>query len=413
MKNPVPAGQRDDDVDYGNKRWPKEPYRDRSQTHRAARRLRHRNYAAEVLPSRYHVTLDEDTPVSPGYGVIRIETDVNETMPVFAVNGEPVAMGHGTIRVSVPEGTHRVEAQNTVGIDPVVVTLGDGAEEPVYYWEHQYTDESYFGSVKREYRDNSMGTVLIGMFIASVAFFLPVNLMPALVGSDSIGDLLGSTWYMAAPVVVFGSLLPFSIKRRRRDKANRTGDEKRLAQPMHSYPWGEPPLSSTPVLVGAQRRQLPAPDPSLGALLMCFSLDRHLWLSGEEKTERAGDLSRLWIAPPRLCIDGVEHVATWGTWWYPLGQGEHIVEVDVEGLPVNAESIMRTDPVMGKTRSLTFEISPRTVTSIVVEGHTYAVKRDSEIEYFQPRLWVEPALPGSALPTLVDKAERRAGLTGA
>lgn len=390
MKNPAPVGKRDDDVDFGTRPRPVDPYRNRSQTYRAARRLRHRNPVAEVLPSRYQVTIDAEAPVSPGYGVLRIETEAKDVMPVFAVNGEPVAMGQGTIRVSVPEGTYCVESQSSAGVDPVIVTVRDRAELPLYFWEHRINNELYFGSVKRKFRNNTLGMSLIVMFFFSVLCCAPFGVISYFSDGDSAEDV-ATPWFMGAITLVFTALLPYGIIRNRRDKANRKEDAKRLAQPMHSYPWGEPPLSSTPVLVGAQRRELPPPDPSLGALLMYFSLDRHLWPGSPLQMERAGDLARLWIEPPRIRIDGVEHVATWGTWWYPLGQGKHTVEVGVEGMPSNAQPPMLVEHMTGKASSATFEISPRTVTPMVAEAHTYAVKRSSGIEIFQPRLWVEPS----------------------
>lgn len=402
MKNSIPGSKRDDQPVLGPKSQPKDPYRDRSQTYPSARQLRHKSLHAQVLPSQYTVTIDEEVPYRAGCGVLRIETDTKSTMPVFAVNGEPVAVGHGTIRVSVPVGTYCVEAQSTAGVDPVIVEVRDGAEEPVYFWEHRIHNTNYLGQVKHKFRDHSTGAALIGFFFVSLFCCAPFSVLSYFTEDDPTQSLVMAIFF-GSIFVIATLLLPYAIIRRRRDKENSRKDAEKIAQPMHTYPWGEPRISSSPILVGAQRVELPPPDPSYGAIMIYFSLDRHLWDGGGLTSQRADHLSRLWIEPPRVRIDGIEHVATWGTWWYPIGFGKHEVEVGVEGKPVNADSYVFHGPMTGKAASYTIDIEPRQTIALVAEAHTYAVTRPGGIEIFQPRLWVEPAIPNNPMTKLVNK----------
>jgi hypothetical protein len=290
--------------------------------------LLHRDAAIEAVASRFEASLTKPIVVDDDAGVLRLTLDAAATMPVAAVDGEPVAIGDGTVFVVLPTGRHVVEVQGGATSSPIVVEIG-GAQTSTLVWREEADRATVrFGP---EVVDAMPPASPVYLYQWAVAVFILCGLPLATVNVFSWGETASRATVIAV-AIIGAALVPF-VPWRRRERARIAAvmaeREKPGQPPVVHYPWDGPALADRPALLGERPEALPELAPGQGALLLRSQAHRHLWKGGDGVTGRDTELAGLRVEAPRVRVDGLEQPATWGNWWYPLRPGPHTVEIAV------------------------------------------------------------------------------------
>jgi hypothetical protein len=292
-------------------------------------------------------------------------------MPVAAVDGAPVAVGHGQLTVALPPGPHMVEVQGTDTSSPVVVDVEPEASHRLKWFEERSRLLRTFG-YPSEPVPSAAGRLLFTyhlMWFIAVVVGIPVWIW-AVVGSSDSTFATVSLWAVPALMAAQLLFLPWSRAEKRRVMAARA-EELAATFPAHRpHPWdgGD---ETGPALIGGGR--LSAPDMNLGhgAVLLDLYAWRHLW-NGTGICEREASLAAMWTPSPGVMIDGIDVPATWGTWWYPVRAGAHRITVVVEGAPAGHTG---GTPVRNE---LEFDVDEHGVAVLDATAHVYVVADPGE-----------------------------------
>ncbi|HEU5127740.1 MAG TPA: hypothetical protein VFU12_07115 [Glycomyces sp.] len=266
----------------------------------------------------------------PGQGLLSIAVDADETAPVIAIDGRPVAAGAGQLDLVLPVGAHSVEVQGSRTADPTVVRIEEGEVRHVGYYEDPLTGHRAFGDFPESLErvgDNS-GCLL---WIAQTA--LLVGVLWILVAAVVQKDTVTAVAVAGATALVLVASLPMRQLAKRSYRHKRAEQLRLPERTSEPHPWATAaPADGT----GAVLRGDICPDitPGRSAIDLDLVCRRHLRI-GRRKASTGGFLARAWTPPPRVAIDGVDQPATWGRWRYPTTPGPHRVSVTVDGRPMN------------------------------------------------------------------------------
>lgn len=270
----------------------------------------------------------------PGEGLLSIAVDADETAPVIAVDGRPVAAGAGQLDLVLPVGAHSVEVQGSRTADPAVVRIAEGEVRRVGYYEDPLTGHRVFGDFPESLErvgDNS------GCLVWTAQTALLVGVLWVLVATVVQKDTVTAAAVAGATVLVLVASLPmWRLAKRsyRRKRAEQLRLPERAPEP---HPWKAADGTAAPADdTGAVLRGdiCPGVQPGRSAIDLDLVCRRHLRI-GRRKASSGGFLARAWAPPPRVAIDGVDQPASWGRWRYPTTPGPHRVSVTVDGRPMN------------------------------------------------------------------------------
>lgn len=297
--------------------------------------LFHRDPALEVIPSRFEASSGAPIIADPGGGLLELVLDSAATMPVAAVDGEPVAVGDGRVLVALPAGRHVVEVQGGDTCSPVVVAIEEGRTASLFWREEADRYTRHFGP--RE-TSTAIPKSLVHLYEWVAVVFVLCGLPVAAVNAFSV-DSAGSVAAIVS-VAAIGAILLAFLPWRKRERARVAelkleGERPGRSEAVH-HPWDGPAVPDRPALLGERPERLPEFAPGRGALLLRLRAHRHLWKDGDGVRVRDSELASLLVEAPRVRIDGLEQPATWGNWWYPLQPGPHEVEVSCDAVPRGA-----------------------------------------------------------------------------
>ncbi|WP_026923469.1 hypothetical protein [Glycomyces arizonensis] len=335
-----------------------------------SRPLFHRDSALEVIPSRFAASSGAPLIAEPGGGLLELVLDSAATMPVAAVDGEPVAVGDGRVLVALPAGRHVVEVQCGDTCSPVVAEIEEGRTASLFWREEADRYTRHFGP--RE-TSTAIPKSLVYLYEWAAVVVVLCGLPVAVVNAFSI-DEAGSVAAVVSVVAIAAILLVF-LPWRKRERARVAelkleGERPGLSEIVH-YPWDGPAAPDRPELLGERPERLPEFAPGRGALLLRLRAHRHLWKDGDGVRVRDSELASLMVEAPRVRIDGLEQPATWGNWWYPLPPGPHEIEVSYDAVPRGANPSDAGAMPDRISERLAIEVGAGEATALRAEGHVF------------------------------------------
>ncbi|WP_155829776.1 hypothetical protein [Glycomyces tenuis] len=319
----------------------------------------------------------------PGEGVLSIAVDAEETAPVIAVDGRPVAAGAGQLDLVLPVGAHSVEVQGARTVDPVVVRIEQEAVRRIGYYEDPLTGHRVLGDFPETLErvgDNSgclvwiaQAALLVGVIWALVAAFVQQNITVAVVVA-------------AATALVAAAGLPLSRLAKRAYRRKRAEQLRLPARAPEPYPWGADGDFGAVLRGGAD----PGVPPGRAAIDLDLECARHLRI-GRRKAASGGFLARMWTPPPRVEIDGVAQPASWGRWRYAVAPGPHRVSVAVDGRAANVTVPVRHDGAVTERGDIEVTAQPGAAVTVRADADVFAAWRAGagQVETRTPTLRLE------------------------
>ncbi|GAB4006494.1 hypothetical protein GCM10029992_57350 [Glycomyces albus] len=361
-------------------------YKDLSGRPIRSKPLFHRDAAIEAVPSRFESSTDRPIMVEAGTGLLELVLDSAATMPAASVDDEAVAIGDGTIYVTLPTGRHVVEVQGGDARSPVVVDIADRGTSTLVWREEADRSTLRFGP---RATDALPPKSLVYLYEWACVVWLVCGLPVAVVNSFSLGETgsVAAVITVAALAAILAIMYPWRRRERARLAEERTdGDSAGLSRVVH-FPWDGPAVADRPALLGEFPASLPEFALGRGALMLRLRAHRHLWKEGDGVRVRDAELAGLRVAPPRVRIDGIEQPSTWGNWWYPVRSGKHAVEISFNAAPPRA-----TGPPQWVAERLDVEVREGEAAALRANAHVFAYREDEArgpIRVDEGRLFVD------------------------
>ncbi|WP_406280838.1 hypothetical protein [Embleya sp. NBC_00896] len=235
------------------------------------------------------------------------------------VDGHPLWHGWGRMIAVVPPGPHLVEVRSDRAEAARVVTVRAGELASLEYAAPRGWAAT---GVLGEAPVRDVGSTARPLVVSCAAFaVLAVTVVPLL--ARSYQGPPRWAWPATSLALSTAGLLLTLVRGRRRDARYRRD----VADVAHFVDGA--PTESGGYFLGPGPGPVPQPGSGQGGLVLTAALIHDLWLHGHRDVRHP----YAWIGAPRLVIDGVPHVASWSTWWYPLEVGDHEIEF---GLPRSA-----------------------------------------------------------------------------
>lgn len=319
----------------------------------------------------------------PGEGVLSVAVDAEETAPVIAVDGRPVAAGAGQLDLVLPAGAHSVEVQSARTAGPVVVRIDQEAVRRVGYYEDPATGHRVLGDFPEALErvgDNS------GCLVWLAQAALAVGVVWALVAAFVQRSAAVAVAAAAATALTAAVVLPLSRKAKRTYRRKRAEQLRLPSRASEPHPWGAGGDSDAILRGGAD----PGVPPGRAAIDLDLECARHLRI-GRRKAASGGFLARAWTPPPRVEIDGTARPASWGRWRYAVTPGPHRVSVTVDGRALNVTVPVRHDGAATECGDIEVTAPPGSVVPLRADADVFAVwrARTGQVETRTPTLRLE------------------------